>query len=138
MSKAADLIEARKGEIANADAGNGKSLAEASGEVQFCADATRWYGEEAKRTYGRIIPARSAGIRQLVTKELVGSALGFAAWNFPAGNITLKIAGALAAGCSIIVEPSDETPGTAVAIGRCFQDAGVPAGALYIVFGPPC
>lgn len=138
LSKAADLIEARKGEIARTlTLENGKSLAEASGEVQFCADATRWYAEEGKRAYGRIIPARAAGVRQLVMKEAVGPALGFAAWNFPAGNVTLKMAAALAAGCSIIVKPSDETPGTAVAIGRCFQDAGVPAGALNIVFGPP-
>lgn len=138
LSKAADLIEARKGEIARTlTLENGKSLGEAAGEVQFCADATRWYAEEAKRAYGRIIPARAPGVRQLVMKEPVGPALGFAAWNFPAGNVTLKIAAALAAGCSIIVKPSDETPGTAVAIGRCFQDAGVPAGALNIVFGPP-
>lgn len=137
LSKAADLIEARKGDIARTlTLENGKSLAEAAGEVQFCADATRWYAEEAKRAYGRVIPARASGVRQLVMKEPVGPALGFAAWNFPAGNVTLKIAGALAAGCSIIVKPSDETPGTAVAIGRCFQDAGVPAGALNIVFGP--
>lgn len=137
LSKAADLIEARKAAIARTlTLENGKSLGEAAGEVQFCADATRWYAEEAKRAYGRIIPARSTGVRQLVMKEPVGPALGFAAWNFPAGNVCLKIAAALAAGCSIIVKPSDETPGTAVGIGRCFQDAGVPAGALNIVFGP--
>lgn len=137
LSRAADLIETRKAEIAQTlTIENGKSLVEAAGEIQFCADATRWYAEEAKRAYGRIIPARASGVRQLVLKEPVGPALGFAAWNFPAGNVTLKIAAALAAGCSIIVKPSDETPGTAVAIGRCFQDAGVPAGALNIVFGP--
>ncbi|NTG04750.1 NAD-dependent succinate-semialdehyde dehydrogenase [Agrobacterium rhizogenes] len=138
LSRAADLIEARKANIARTlTLENGKALAEAVGEVQFCADATRWYAEEAKRTYGRIIPSRATGVRQMVFKEPVGPALGFAAWNFPAGNVTLKMAAALAAGCSIIVKPSDETPGTAVAIGRCFQDAGVPAGALNIVFGPP-
>ncbi len=137
LGKAADLIEARKADIARTmTIENGKPLAEAAGEVQFCADATRWYAEEAKRAYGRIVPARAAGVRQLVTKEPVGPALGFAAWNFPAGNVALKIAAALAAGCSIIVKPSDETPGAAVAIGRCFQDAGTPAGALNIVFGP--
>ncbi len=138
LSKAADLIENRKAEIARTlTIENGKALAEAMGEVQFCADATRWYAEEGKRAYGRIIPARSIDVRQMAFKEPVGPALGFAAWNFPAGNVTLKIAAALAAGCTIIVKPSDETPGTAVAIGRCFQEAGVPAGALNIVFGPP-
>lgn len=138
LSRAAGLIEARKLEIARTlTLENGKSLREAEGELQFCADATRWYAEEGKRAYGRVIPARSPDIRQMALKEPVGPALGFAAWNFPAGNVTLKIAAALAAGCTIIVKPSDETPGTAVAIGRCFQDAGVPAGALAIVFGPP-
>lgn len=138
LSRAADLIEARKAQIARTlTMENGKALAEAEGELQFCADATRWYAEEGKRAYGRLIPARSPDIRQIVLKEPVGPALGFAAWNFPAGNVTLKIAAALAAGCAIIVKPSDETPGTAVAIGRCFQDAGLPAGALNIVFGPP-
>jgi succinate-semialdehyde dehydrogenase/glutarate-semialdehyde dehydrogenase len=76
-------------------------------------------------------------VRQTVLKEPVGPALGFAAWNFPAGNVTLKIAAALAAGCSIIVKPSDETPGTAAAITRCFEDAGVPAGVINLVFGEP-
>lgn len=138
LNRAAELIEDRKVQIARTlTMENGKSLAEAAGELQFCADAIRWYGEEGKRAYGRVIPARSPDIRQMVLKEPVGPALGFAAWNFPAGNVTLKIAAALAAGCTIIVKPSDETPGTAVAIGRCFQDAGVPAGALNIVFGPP-
>ncbi|MCW0983785.1 NAD-dependent succinate-semialdehyde dehydrogenase [Agrobacterium sp. BT-220-3] len=138
LSRAADLIEERKAEIARVlTLENGKSLREAAGEIQFCADATRWYAEEGKRAYGRTIPSRSLDIRQTVLREPVGPALGFAAWNFPGGNVTLKIAAALAAGCSIIVKPSDETPGTAVAIARCFQDAGVPDGALNLVFGPP-
>ncbi|WP_192246537.1 NAD-dependent succinate-semialdehyde dehydrogenase [Mesorhizobium silamurunense] len=137
LSRAADLIEARKPMIARTlTMENGKSLREAEGELQFCADATRWYAEEGKRAYGRVIPARSLDVRQTALKEPVGPSLGFAAWNFPAGNVTLKIAAALAAGCTIIVKPSDETPGTAVAIGRCFHDAGVPGGALNIVFGP--
>jgi succinate-semialdehyde dehydrogenase/glutarate-semialdehyde dehydrogenase len=138
LSKAADLIEERKNEIAHIlTLENGKPTSEAKGEVQFCADATRWYAEEGKRAYGRIIPARDPSVRQMVMKEPVGPVLGFAAWNFPGGNVALKIAAALAAGCSIIIKPSDETPGTAAAIGACFQDAGVPAGVLNIVFGTP-
>lgn len=138
LNKAADLIEARKHDIARTmTQENGKPLGEAAGEVQFSADAVRWYAEEARRAYGRVIPSRSPDLRQLTLKEPVGPALGFAAWNFPAGNVALKIGAALAAGCSIIVKPSDETPGTAVAIGRCFQEAGVPPGAVNIVFGPP-
>lgn len=138
LVRAASLIRARQDEIAAIlTAENGKSLAEARGEVGFCADATGWYAEEAKRAYGRVIPARSTDVRQITLREPVGVALGFAAWNFPAGNVTLKMAAALAAGCTIIVKPSDETPATAIAIGRCFTDAGVPAGALNIVHGVP-
>lgn len=137
LSKAADLMEERCVQIGRVlTMENGKLLSEATGEIQFCADATRWYAEEAKRAYGRIIPARSRGVRQLVTKEPVGPALGFAAWNFPAGNVALKIAAALAAGCSIIVKPSNETPASAAAIARCFQEAGAPAGLLNVVYGP--
>lgn len=84
-----------------------------------------------------MIPAHSPAVRQITQREPVGPALGFAAWNFPAGNVTLKMAAAIAAGCSIIVKPSDETPGTAAAIARCFIDAGTPAGLLNLVYGPP-
>lgn len=137
LSDAADLLQERKEALSRVlTQENGKSLKEAAGEIQFCVDAIRWYAEEGKRAYGRIIPARNPKVRQSVLKEPVGPALGFAAWNFPAGNVALKIAGALAAGCSIIVKPSNETPGTAVGIVRCFQDAGVPAGVIGLVFGP--
>ncbi|WGV18179.1 NAD-dependent succinate-semialdehyde dehydrogenase [Fuscovulum ytuae] len=138
LVKAAYLIRERTEEIAEIlTAENGKSLTEARGEVGFCADATDWYAEEAKRAYGRVIPARASDVRQITLREPVGVALGFAAWNFPAGNVALKMAAALAAGCTIIVKPSDETPATAIAIGRCFTDAGLPAGALNIVHGVP-
>lgn len=138
MNKAADLIEARKNDIARIlTQENGKPLVEATGEVQFSADATRWYAEEGKRAYGRIVPARLPGVRQMVFKEPIGPVAAFAAWNFPASNVIRKIAGALGAGCSIILKPAEETPGTAVAFGRCFQEAGVPAGVINIVFGVP-
>lgn len=138
MHKAADHIEERKDIIARTlTLENGKAIGEATGEVQFAADATRWYAEEGKRAYGRIIPARLPGVRQMMFKEPVGPAVAFAAWNFPASNVIRKIAGALGAGCSIILKPAEETPGTAVAIARCFQDAGLPAGVLNIVFGDP-
>lgn len=138
MDKAADLIEARKTEIARTlTLENGKPLAESLGEVQFSADVTRWYAEEGKRAYGRIVPARLPGVRQMVFKEPIGPVAAFAAWNFPASNVIRKIAGALGAGCSIIIKPAEETPGTAIAFGRCFQEAGLPAGVLNIVFGVP-
>jgi len=138
LTRAADLIDERRDVIATLlTLENGKPLAEARGEIQFCAEATRWYAEEGKRAYGRVVPARSPDVRQTVLKEPVGPALGFAAWNFPGGNVTLKIAAALAAGCSIIVKPSDETPATAAALAGCFQDAGVPPGAVNVVYGEP-
>lgn len=138
MSKAADLIEQRKAQIARTlTLENGKPLGEALGEVQFAADATRWYAEEGKRAYGRVVPGRLPGLRQLVLKEPVGPVIGLAAWNFPASNVIRKVAGALGAGCSIILKPAEETPGTAIAIARCFQEAGLPPGALNVVFGVP-
>lgn len=138
MNKAADLIEHHKPEIArNLTLENGKPLVEALGEVQFAADATRWYAEEGKRAYGRVVPGRLPGLRQLVLKEPVGPVIGLAAWNFPASNVIRKVAGALGAGCSIILKPAEETPGTAIAIARCFQEAGLPPGVLNVVFGVP-
>lgn len=138
MMKAAELIEARKERIGRLlTLENGKPLAEAVPEVQFAADATRWYAEEGKRAYGRIVPARTPNVRQIVLKEPVGPVAAFAAWNFPASNVIRKISAALGAGCSIIVKPAEETPGTAVAMARCFQEAGVPAGVLNVVFGVP-
>jgi succinate-semialdehyde dehydrogenase/glutarate-semialdehyde dehydrogenase len=138
LMKAAALIEQRKeriGRILTLE--NGKPLGEAVPEVQFAADATRWYAEEGKRAYGRIIPARMPGVRQMSLREPVGPVVAFAAWNFPASNVIRKIAGALGAGCSIVVKPAEETPGTAVAMARCFQEAGVPDGVLNVVFGDP-
>ncbi|PVB62309.1 NAD-dependent succinate-semialdehyde dehydrogenase [Labrenzia sp. 011] len=138
LMKAAALIEARKDAIGRTlTLENGKALGEAVPEVQFAADATRWYAEEGKRAYGRIIPARMPGVRQMSLREPVGPVVAFAAWNFPASNVIRKIAGALGAGCSIVVKPAEETPGTAVAMARCFQEAGVPDGVLNVVFGDP-
>ncbi len=138
MEKAARLMEERLDANARTlTMEMGKPLPEAKGELQFVIDATRWYAEEGKRAYGRIVPSRTPGVRQMVTKEPVGPSCAFVAWNFPGVNVIRKVAGALGAGCSIIIKPSEETPGTAVAIARCFQEAGLPAGALNVVFGLP-
>jgi len=115
----------------------GKPLFESKIELQFAIEVLRWYAEEGKRAYGRLIPSRSPGVRQMVIKEPVGPTCAFVAWNFPANNAMRKIGAALGAGCSILIKPSEETPGTAVAIARCFQDAGLPAGVLNVVFGVP-
>ncbi|SNB77131.1 succinate-semialdehyde dehydrogenase / glutarate-semialdehyde dehydrogenase [Arboricoccus pini] len=138
MMKAADLIDADLERIARLlTMENGKPLVESRGEVAFSADATRWYAEEGKRAYGRIVPGRIANQRQIVLKEPVGVVAAFAAWNFPASNVIRKVAGALGAGCSIILKTAEETPGTAVAFARCFEKAGVPAGVINLVFGVP-
>ncbi|MEM7268932.1 MAG: NAD-dependent succinate-semialdehyde dehydrogenase [Pseudomonadota bacterium] len=138
MEKAARNMEDRRAHIAEClTREEGKPLGEALMEVDIVIDICRWYGEEGKRSYGRLIPPRIPGARQLAVKEPVGPVAAFVAWNFPGTNVIRKVAGALAAGCSIIIKPSEETPATAVAIARCFQDAGLPDGALNVVFGVP-
>ena len=125
MEKAARILEDNIDAIArNLTLEMGKPLAEAKMELGFSIDVLRWYGEEGKRAYGRLIPPRIPGARQMMIKEPVGPVCAFVAWNFPAVNVMRKVAGALGAGCSIIIKPSEETPATAVAIGRALQDAG--------------
>ena len=115
----------------------GKILAEAKAEVASAIEILEWYAEEGRRAYGRVIPGRVAGVRQLVLKEPVGVVAAFTPWNFPAVTPMRKIAGALGAGCSIILKPSEETPGTSIAMARCLQEAGLPPGVLNLVFGVP-
>jgi succinate-semialdehyde dehydrogenase/glutarate-semialdehyde dehydrogenase len=138
LRKGADVLRGRSEAIAKVlTMEQGKIIAEAKIEVVTSADILDWYAEEGRRAYGRIIPGRMPGVRQMVIKEPVGIVAAFTPWNFPALTPMRKIAGALAAGCSIILKPSEETPGTAVEIARCLQEAGLPEGALNIVFGVP-
>ena len=138
LEKAARLLEDRfEVNCTNLTREMGKPLAESKIEMQVAIDLLRWYAEEGKRIYGRIIPSRFPGMQHEARKVPVGPALAFVAWNFPATNVMRKVAGALAAGCSIIIKPSEETPATAVAIGTALMDAGLPAGVLNIVFGVP-
>ena len=138
LENAARLLEERREKIARTCTLEiGKPLRESLMEIDFTIGVLRWYAEEGKRAYGRVVPARDIRVRNTVLKEPVGPVVGFAAWNFPAVNVIRKVAGALAAGCSIIVKPSEEAPGTAIAIARCFQDAGLPRGVLNVVFGNP-
>lgn len=138
LRRAAELIRARNEAIATTlTLEQGKPLAEARGEVAFAADCIEWYAEEGRRAYGRVVPGRSGGVRQLVLGEPVGPAVAFTPWNFPALTPARKIGGALAAGCSLILKAAEETPGTAVAIVRAFVDAGLPEGVLNLVFGEP-
>src|SRR5438034_6245195 len=138
MRKAADLLRERAEHVARVlTQEQGKILGEARMEVLTTADIIEWYAEEGKRAYGRIVPGRVKGTRQLVIQEPVGVVTAFTPWNFPTLTPARKIGGALAAGCSIIINASEETPGSCVELVRCFIDAGVPAGVLNLVFGVP-
>ena len=138
LEKAACLLEDRFEDIsANLTREMGKPVSESRIELRVAIDLLRWYAEEGKRVYGRIIPSRFPNMQHEARKEPVGPVVAFVAWNFPATNVMRKVAGALAAGCSITIKPSEETPATAIAIGRALTDAGLPAGVLNIVFGVP-
>lgn len=115
----------------------GKPLAEARLETLAGADIMDWFAEEARRTYGRIIPARSPSVSQTVVKQPVGVIAAFTPWNFPINQAVRKISAALAAGCTVILKGPEETPASCAALVRTFQDAGLPAGALNLVFGKP-
>ena len=112
----------------------GKPLAEALREVTLSADIVDFQAEEAKRLYGRLVPPRVEGIlSQAVTRQPVGPVAAFTPWNFPANLPTRKLASALAAGCSVVIKPAEETPGTCMLLVRAFLDAGVPPDALNMV-----
>lgn len=134
---AASLIRERAETIAHVmTVEQGKTLAESRIEVAAGADTLDWMAEEGRRAYGRIIPAAN-GLRQMVVQEPVGVAVAFTPWNFPMVTPARKIAAALAAGCTLIIKPSEETPGTCVELVRCLVDAGLPKGVCNMVFGVP-
>jgi succinate-semialdehyde dehydrogenase/glutarate-semialdehyde dehydrogenase len=115
----------------------GKRLPEALQEIRNCADTFEWMAEEGKRAYGRIVPARTPGTDQYVRLEPVGPVAAFSPWNFPAVLACRKVATALAAGCTVVLKPAEETPGIMVAIAALCIEAGLPAGALNILYGVP-
>jgi succinate-semialdehyde dehydrogenase/glutarate-semialdehyde dehydrogenase len=138
MRKAADLLRERADKIAPLlTLEQGKPLPEAKGETLAGADVIDWFAEEARRAYGRVIPARAEGVYQLVVKEPVGPVAAFTPWNFPINQVVRKLSCALAAGCSIIVKAPEETPAAPAELIRCFADAGVPAGVINLVYGVP-
>lgn len=115
----------------------GKPLSEALMEAKAAADHIEWYAEEGRRAYGRVIAPRQASVRASVLREPVGPVAAFTPWNFPVNQAVRKIAGALAAGCSIVIKAPEETPGACVELVRCFADADLPKGVLNLVFGEP-
>jgi succinate-semialdehyde dehydrogenase/glutarate-semialdehyde dehydrogenase len=138
MRKAAEILRERADEIAHAmTLEQGKPVAEAKGETLAGADVIDWFAEEARRTYGQIIPARAAGVTQMAIKQPVGPVAAFTPWNFPINQVVRKLSGALAAGCSIIVKAPEETPAAPAALIRAFQDAGAPDGVIGLVYGVP-
>jgi succinate-semialdehyde dehydrogenase / glutarate-semialdehyde dehydrogenase len=138
MRKAADLMRERHDAISKILVQEqGKVYVEARAEVITSADIIDWYAEEGRRSYGRVVPGRVKGTRQLVLTEPVGIVAAFTPGNFPVLTPARKIGGALAAGCALILKASEETPGACVELVRCFVDAGLPAGVLNLVFGVP-
>ena len=138
LRKAADLLRERADMIAPLmTAEQGKPVAEAKMEAILGADIIDWFAEEARRTYGRVIPARADGVYQLSLREPVGPVAAFTPWNFPINQANRKIAIAFAAGCSIIVKGPEETPASCMELVRCYVDAGLPPGVVQLVFGVP-
>jgi succinate-semialdehyde dehydrogenase/glutarate-semialdehyde dehydrogenase len=113
----------------------GKPLAEARGEALYAASFVEWFAEEAKRTYGDVIPQTVANQRLMVLKQPIGVCAAITPWNFPAAMITRKVAPALAAGCPVIVKPAEQTPLTALALAVLAERAGFPPGVFNIVTG---
>ena len=115
----------------------GKPLAEARGEIAYAASFIEWFAEEARRVYGEVIPSPLADRRLIVIKQPVGVCAAITPWNFPAAMITRKAAPALAAGCTMVVKPAEQTPLSALALAWLGQQAGIPPGVLNIVTGEP-
>ncbi|RLA20243.1 MAG: succinate-semialdehyde dehydrogenase (NADP(+)), partial [Gammaproteobacteria bacterium] len=111
----------------------GKPLAEARGEIAYGASFIEWFGEEAKRAYGDLIPATINDRRIVVIKQAIGVCAAITPWNFPNAMITRKIGPALAAGCPVILKPAAETPLSALAIAELADQAGVPAGIFSVI-----
>ncbi|UCA44406.1 NAD-dependent succinate-semialdehyde dehydrogenase [Pseudochrobactrum sp. XF203] len=138
MRRAADLLRERADAIAPIlTLEQGKPVTEAKGEILAGADIIDWFAEEARRTYGQIIPARAAGVSQMAFKLPVGPVAAFTPWNFPINQVVRKLSAAIAAGCSIIVKAPEETPASPAELIRVFVDAGIPAGVVNLVYGVP-
>ena len=136
MRKAAAIMRERNDEIAPLmTMEQGKTLAEAKMEAMAAADVIEWFAEEAKRAYGRVIPARGPGIYQLAIKEPVGPVAAFTPWNFPIAIPAWKSAPALAFGNTVVMKPASLTPATAAAMTEVIHEAGFPKGVFNLILG---
>ncbi len=135
--KAADHLKTHAEDIATGLVlDQGKTLEEARTEVKIAQDRIAWDATEGRRLYGRIVPS-APGLRKMVTRHPLGVVAAFTPWNYPLASPTRKVAGALAAGCSIILKGAEETPSGPMALVRAFAEAGVPDGVVNLVFGKP-
>lgn len=138
LRKVAALVRERVEETARIlTLEQGKPLAEARMEAGAASDIVEWFAEEARRAYGRVIPARADGVMQLVIREPVGPVAAFTPWNFPINQAVRKVSAALATGCSVILKGPEETPASCAALIQCYLDAGVPGDVVSLVFGIP-
>jgi succinate-semialdehyde dehydrogenase/glutarate-semialdehyde dehydrogenase len=136
LHRVADELVKRADEIARTiTLENGKPLAQSRGEVAMSEDHLRWFAEEGRRAYGRIIPHQAQGRRNLVVKTPIGVVAAISPWNFPLVLAVRKVAPALAAGCTVVLKPSSQTPLCAVALAKCMEAAGIPAGVFQLVVG---
>lgn len=138
LHRLADELIRRKAEIAHTiTRENGKPLAQAEGEVMMSEDHLRWFAEEAKHAYGRLIPNHVSDKRHIVVKTPIGVVGAIAPWNFPLVLAVRKIAPAMAAGCPVVLKPASQTPLSAILFAECAQAAGVPSGVFQVVIGNP-
>ncbi|MFH0348503.1 succinate-semialdehyde dehydrogenase [Bacillus vallismortis] len=136
LKKWYELIVEHKEELADLiTKENGKPYQEAVGEVLYGAGYIEWFAEEAKRVYGRTVPAPTTGKRIVVTRQPVGPVAAITPWNFPNAMITRKAAPALAAGCTFIIKPAPDTPLSAYELARLAYEAGIPKDVLQVVIG---
>lgn len=137
MHAIADRLETRRDEVARAiTMENGKPLAQSLGEVAMSVDHLRWFAEEARRAYGRVVPNQVDGKRHLVIKTPMGVVGAISPWNFPLVLALRKVAPALAAGCTVVLKPASQTPVCALLLAECVHDAGLPSGVFQVVVGP--
>jgi acyl-CoA reductase-like NAD-dependent aldehyde dehydrogenase len=138
LQRAAALVEERRDRLAGIlTLENGKPLADSQGELDRVIEGIIYCAEECKRAYGRVLPPRAHLLMQASVRRPVGPVAAFAPWNFPAFLAARKVAAALAAGCTVVLKPAEETPAICVELARVFVDAGVPNGALNVLFGVP-